>query len=87
MAIQQKGFLQYIMRGSLVAQISIGLIAGILLAWLAPSVAKSAGILGTLFIGALKAAAPVLVWVLVMSSIANHKARQKSSVLGHVLNS
>ncbi|MDX7990563.1 serine/threonine transporter SstT [Xenorhabdus littoralis] len=77
---QQKGFVQYIMRGSLVTQISIGLIAGILLAWSVPSAAKSVGILGTLFVGALKAAAPVLVWVLVMSSIASHKIGQKSSV-------
>ncbi|MDX7997966.1 serine/threonine transporter SstT [Xenorhabdus sp. Reich] len=77
---QQKGFMQYIMRGSLVTQISIGLIAGILLAWSVPSAAKSVGILGTLFVGALKAAAPVLVWVLVMSSIASHKIGQKSSV-------
>ncbi|WP_338804391.1 serine/threonine transporter SstT [Xenorhabdus griffiniae] len=68
------------MQGSLVTQISIGLIAGILLAWLAPSVAKSAELLGTLFVGALKAAAPVLVWVLVMSSISNYKAGQKSSI-------
>ncbi|MDC9580343.1 serine/threonine transporter SstT [Xenorhabdus sp. PR6a] len=81
---QQKGFVRYfvqlLVQGSLVKQISIGLILGILLAWLAPSVAKPVGILGTLFIGALKAAAPVLVWLLVMSSIANHKTGQKSSV-------
>ncbi|MBD1226776.1 serine/threonine transporter SstT [Xenorhabdus griffiniae] len=77
---KQKGFVRYIMQGSLVTQISIGLIAGILLAWLAPSVAKSAELLGTLFVGALKAAAPVLVWVLVMSSISNYKAGQKSSI-------
>ncbi|WFQ78569.1 serine/threonine transporter SstT [Xenorhabdus sp. SF857] len=77
---KQKGFVQYIMRGSLVTQISIGLMAGILLAWLAPSVAKSAELLGTLFVGALKAAAPFLVWVLVMSSIANYKAGQKTNI-------
>ncbi|OKP03450.1 serine/threonine transporter SstT [Xenorhabdus eapokensis] len=77
---KQKGFAHYVIRGSLVTQISIGLIAGILLAWLAPSVAKSVELLGTLFVGALKAAAPVLVWVLVMSAIANYKAGQKSSI-------
>ncbi|KLU14446.1 MULTISPECIES: serine/threonine transporter SstT [Xenorhabdus] len=77
---KQKGFVQYIMRGSLVTQISIGLMAGILLAWLAPSVAKSVELLGTLFVGALKAAAPFLVWVLVMSSIANYKTGQKTNI-------
>ncbi|MBE8596980.1 serine/threonine transporter SstT [Xenorhabdus sp. BG5] len=77
---QQTNFVQSIAQGSLVKQILVGLILGILLAWLAPSVAKSAELLGTLFIGALKAAAPVLVWVLVMSSIANYKAGQKSSI-------
>ncbi|MBC8952626.1 serine/threonine transporter SstT [Xenorhabdus sp. PB62.4] len=77
---QQKGFVQYIVQGSLVKQILLGLILGVLLAWLAPSAAKSVELLGNLFVGALKAVAPVLVWVLVMSSIANHKAGQKSNI-------
>ncbi|CDH05491.1 Na+:serine/threonine symporter (DAACS family) [Xenorhabdus bovienii str. oregonense] len=77
---QQKSFVQYLVQGSLVTQIIIGLISGVLLAWMAPSAAKSAGLLGTLFVGALKAAAPVLVLVLVISSIANHKVGQKTSV-------
>ncbi|MDC9589191.1 serine/threonine transporter SstT [Xenorhabdus sp. XENO-10] len=77
---QQKGFVWYITQGSLVKQILLGLILGILLAWLAPSAAESVELLGTLFIGALKAVAPVLVWILVMSSIANHKIGQKSNI-------
>ncbi|MDC9623324.1 serine/threonine transporter SstT [Xenorhabdus sp. XENO-7] len=77
---QQKGFVQYIVQGSLVTQIIIGLIAGILLAWLLPSAAESADLLGSLFVSALKAVAPVLVWILVMSSIANHKKGQKTSI-------
>ncbi|CDG87347.1 serine/threonine transporter SstT [Xenorhabdus bovienii] len=77
---QQKGFVQYIVQGSLVTQIIIGLIAGILLAWLLPSAAQSADLLGSLFVSALKAVAPVLVWILVMSSIANHKKGQKTSI-------
>ncbi|CDL82375.1 serine/threonine transporter SstT [Xenorhabdus szentirmaii] len=80
MAKQQKGFVQYIAQGSLVKQILIGLILGILLASLAPEAAKFVGLLGTLFVGALKAVAPVLVWILVMSSIANHKMGQKSNI-------
>ncbi|PHM69854.1 serine/threonine transporter SstT [Xenorhabdus kozodoii] len=77
---QQIGFVQYLTQGSLVKQILIGLILGILLAWLLPSAAKSVEFLGTLFVGALKAVAPVLVWVLVMSSIANHKKGQKTNI-------
>ncbi|MEX0445907.1 serine/threonine transporter SstT [Xenorhabdus sp. SGI246] len=77
---QQKGFVQYIVRGSLVTQIIIGLVAGVLLAWAMPSAAQSVSLLGTLFVGALKAVAPVLVWVLVMSSIANHKKGQKTNI-------
>ncbi|SFN51857.1 serine/threonine transporter SstT [Xenorhabdus japonica] len=77
---QQKGFVRYITQGSLVKQILIGLILGALLAWLAPSAAESVELLGTLFVGALKAVAPVLVWILVMSSIANHKIGQKSNI-------
>ncbi|TDB55955.1 serine/threonine transporter SstT [Photorhabdus luminescens] len=77
---QKRGFVYYIVQGSLVKQILVGLIAGILLAWLTPSVAKSVGLLGTLFVGALKAVAPVLVWILVMSSIANHKEGQKTNI-------
>uniref|UniRef100_UPI0036DBC8A9 serine/threonine transporter SstT n=1 Tax=Photorhabdus sp. RM322S TaxID=3342825 RepID=UPI0036DBC8A9 len=77
---QKRGFVHYIVQGSLVKQILVGLIAGILLAWLAPSAAKSVSLLGTLFVGALKAVAPVLVWVLVMSSIANHKEGQKTNI-------
>lgn len=38
------------------------------------------GLLGTLFVGALKAVAPVLVLMLVMASIANHQQGQKTSI-------
>ena len=53
---------------SLILRIVIGIIAGIVLAFLVPS-ASAIGILGDLFVGALKALAPVLVAVLVMSSL------------------
>lgn len=58
---------------SLVLQIIIGIIAGALLATLAPEAAKSASIFGSLFVKALKAVAPILVFVIVLSSIANQK--------------
>ncbi len=65
---------------SLVTQIVIGLIAGILLAWLAPAGALSVAFIGKLFVSALKAVAPILVFVLVMASIANHKHGQETHI-------
>jgi serine/threonine transporter len=65
---------------SIVKQISIGLIIGIILAVLIPEQAKSLTILGSLFVGALKAIAPVLVLFLVMSSIAQHKKGQQTNM-------
>jgi len=57
----------------LVSQIIIAIILGSLLAVISPEVAKSFSILGSLFVSALKAVAPILVFVLVASSIANQK--------------
>ncbi|MGE8207029.1 serine/threonine transporter SstT [Heyndrickxia sp. NPDC080065] len=65
---------------SLVKQICIGLIIGIILAVAIPTVAKPFVILGSLFVGALKAIAPVLVLFLVMSAIAQHKSGQKTNM-------
>ena len=80
MDTNKTGLWRVISQGSLVKQILVGLIAGILLAWLWPSAAKNVGLLGDLFVSALKAVAPVLVWVLVMASIANHRQGQKTSI-------
>ncbi len=76
----QSGFIGFIIRGSLVKQILVGLIAGIILALISTQAALAVGLLGTLFVGALKAVAPVLVLMLVMSSIANHKQGQKTNI-------
>lgn len=65
---------------SLVTQIVIGLIAGILLAWLAPAAALSVTFIGKVFVSALKAVAPILVFVLVTASIANHKRGQQTHI-------
>ncbi|MBD8820239.1 serine/threonine transporter SstT, partial [Pseudomonas fluorescens] len=72
--------LQRLMRVSLVTQIVIGLIAGILLALLMPEAAQATGFIGKVFVTALKAVAPILVFVLVMSSIANHKHGQETHI-------
>jgi serine/threonine transporter len=65
---------------SLVKQISIGLLIGIILAVAIPEVAKPVVILGSLFVGALKAIAPVLVLFLVMAAVAQHKSGQQTNM-------
>lgn len=65
---------------SLVKQIAIGLILGIILAVSIPEAAKSLTIFGTLFVSALKGVAPVLVFFLVMASIAQHKKGQQTNM-------
>lgn len=78
------GLLGFLLRGSLVLQIAIGLLAGLGLALVAPGAALRVGLLGDLFIGALKAIAPVLVLVLVLASIANHRQGQQTR-MGRIL--
>ncbi|WP_163192581.1 serine/threonine transporter SstT [Clostridium thermarum] len=65
---------------SLVTQIAIGLIIGIVLAIGIPETAKPITILGSLFVGALKSIAPVLVLFLVMSAIAQHKRGHQTNM-------
>ena len=65
---------------SLVKQIIIGLIIGIVLAVAFPTQLSGITILGSLFVGALKAVAPVLVLFLVMSAISQHQAGQKTNM-------
>ncbi len=67
-------------RVSLVTQIVVGLAAGCLLAWLSPQTANSVSLLGDLFVSGLKAVAPVLVFVLVTASLANHKRGQPTHI-------
>ncbi|VWX34549.1 serine/threonine transporter SstT [Exiguobacterium oxidotolerans] len=67
-------------RISLVKQIVIGLILGIILAVSIPETAKSLTIFGTLFVSALKAVAPVLVFFLVMAAIVQHKKGQQTNM-------
>ena len=70
---QLVSLLKRIGSGSLVLQIIIGILAGVALAVVAPEAAKSAGMFGSLFVKALKAVAPILVFVIVSASIANQK--------------
>jgi serine/threonine transporter len=74
------GLLKRLSQGSLVKQILLGLVLGVLLALVSKPAAIAVGLLGTLFVGALKAVAPVLVLMLVMASIANHQQGQKTNI-------
>ena len=65
---------------SLVKRILIGLILGILLAITIPDTFSWVSIFGNLFVGALKAVAPVLVLVLVIQAIANHRSGTKTNM-------
>ncbi len=65
-----KNIIGYYTKTPLVLRIIIGLIIGMCLGLWLPS-ASGLEILGTLFVGALKAIAPVLVFVLVISSLAS----------------
>ncbi len=65
---------------SLVKRIVIGLMIGIVLAVTIPEQAKAIVILGSLFVGALKAVAPMLVFFLVMSAISQHKSGHKTNM-------
>ena len=80
MTISSSGLLARLSRGSLVKQILIGLVLGVALALISKPAAEATGLLGTLFVGALKAVAPVLVLTLVMASIANHQQGQKTNI-------
>ena len=60
-----------ILKLGLVPQILIGVILGAAVGVFLPGLAAKLGILGLLFVGMLKAVAPLLVLVLVMSAIAN----------------
>ncbi|BFM05285.1 serine/threonine transporter SstT [Halioxenophilus aromaticivorans] len=63
---------QFLSERFLVAQIALGIILGVALAVIWPSLAVHTELFGSLFVAALKAAAPLLVFVLVMDAVANH---------------
>lgn len=65
---------------SLIKRILVGLCLGIILANLAPNKLAWISIFGELFVGALKAMAPILVFFLVMSAVVQHKKGQKTNM-------
>ena len=65
----KNGIVQRYINGNLVIQILVGIVLGVIVAMISKELAMSFSILGTLFIKALKAIAPVLVLVLVATAI------------------
>lgn len=64
--------------GNLVLRIAVGLIVGIALAVLNKELAVDFGVLGQFFVKSLRAIAPILVFVLVLSAIANKEVGSDS---------
>lgn len=74
-----KGILEKWNSISLVKRILVGMIIGIILGTFAKE-AQNIGLLGELFVGALKAVAPVLVFFLVIGALAQHKDGKKNNM-------
>ena len=77
---KKPSLLRMYMNGNIVLQIVVGIVLGAVLAFISPELASKASVVGTLFVKALKAIAPLLVFVLVMASIANHKKSQQTYI-------
>ena len=73
-------FMKSINRVSLIQQIIIGMIIGILTALYVPDIANELSLLGVLFVGALKGIAPILVFFLVIAAISKHRSGQKTGM-------
>lgn len=69
-----------LLNGSIVVQIIIGMLVGTLLATAMPAFAAKITFLGALFVKALKALAPILVFVLVISALAGKQHGVKSNM-------
>lgn len=69
---------RWLAQKSLVLKIFVGIVLGPLLAVVSPDAANSVAFLGQLFVAALKAVAPILIFILVLSSIANQQPGQST---------
>ncbi|MDO4878157.1 MAG: serine/threonine transporter SstT [Neisseria sp.] len=73
-------FWQGLKKTSVVQQIALGLVLGCLLGYFAPKAGMAAGILGDMFVGALKAVAPFLVFILVTAAITKHQKGNEAHI-------
>lgn len=80
-----RGLFDAINSVSLVIQIFIGFMLGVLVALTAPGLASYFTLFGSLFVGALKAIAPILVFFLVISSISRHQEGTKTNMTKIIL--
>lgn len=74
-----------LMRMSLVSRIIIAIILGVGVAVVFPEATPSLSLLGDLFIKALKSVAPILVFILVLASIANFKVGQSNATIKPIM--
>lgn len=65
---------------SLVKRILLGIVLGVILALTLPEAASGVTILGSLFVGALKSVAPILVFFLVASALSNHQQGRQTNL-------
>ena len=65
---------------SLVKRILVGMMLGIILALTIPDAAQWVTIFGSLFVGALKAVAPILVFFIVMHAISKHRSGHQTNM-------
>lgn len=73
------GIFSALRRLNLVAQILIGLVLGVVISLISPEAGRAAGLMGTLFVGALKAIAPLLVLVLVIAALVNQRQGEQNN--------
>ena len=75
-----RALFQFINKFSLIQQICVGLLIGIGIAVWSPENAVKLSLLGTIFVGALKGVAPVLVFFLVIAAVSRHRSGQKTGM-------
>ena len=73
-------FTSKLLGGKLVLRIAIGLVLGLALARLNPEWAKAVGVLGQFFVKSLRAIAPILIFCIVLSTIANKEVGSDSKI-------
>ena len=78
--MSDKTIVQRIVSGSLVLQIAVGIVCGVVLSLVSKEAGLSVMLLGNLFVQALKAVAPLLVLVLVASALANQGASHQPNI-------
>lgn len=88
--------MSFLFQGSLITRIAIGLVLGIIVAMISSPIESAVGfslvdgasILGTLFVRALRAIAPILVFILVLAAISNKspaKAEHNSNAMKSII--